>query len=319
MNDYRHVCFKDLDNYFKRSDYLGGLTEIERNEIRKNLNVPSCEELEKSEGGIVIGTYEQIKELADNNNLDLTCVYIINDFQTIYKSNTDEVWGLDVEPSAVYSIVLYPISENQFSKDVHILEDGIAKNWIVRYDFSQKEVKQIKTKGEIIYLQDEHNNSAYFDFKNIKFAITLSNDDITALRTSGVYNVYTFSKYRDGEFIENSIDAYNNTFDYGCDENLFLGTTQNNHFYGGFKRNVFIKNCECNKFEWDTSNNKFTENISHSSGSIKNAIVTTNTYDSAISKEFKMLHNQQQSKPVFVVTYLDGETLTNQVIMLDTK
>lgn len=319
MDNYRHVCFKDLDNYFKRSDYFGDLTEIELNQIRQNLNVPSRQEIDSREGGIIIDTYEQIKKLSDSDSLNPDCIYVVNDFQTIYESNTGEVWGLDLEPSTIYQLALQPISTSQFNKNIQVLENGIAKNWVVRYDFAQKEIKQYKTKGEIIYMQDENNNSAYYDFKNIKFQTILQSNDITYLRTSGSYRLYTFSKYRNGEFVENSVDAFNNTFDANCYENVFLGDTLNNHFYSGFKKNLFIKNCECNKFEWNTSNNIFKENIMYSSGSIKDAVVTTNSYDSAISKEFKMLHNQQESKPVFVVTYLDGETLTNQVIVLDKK
>jgi hypothetical protein len=41
MNDYRHVCFKDLEGYFKKSDHLGGLSEKEKEAIRNNLEVPS--------------------------------------------------------------------------------------------------------------------------------------------------------------------------------------------------------------------------------------------------------------------------------------
>jgi hypothetical protein len=70
-----------------------------------------------------------------------------------------------------------------------------------------------------------------------------------------------------------------------------LGETVNNIFYGGFKNNIFISDCKYNKFEWNTSGNKFTSNITYAQGSIQNALVETSSYDSAISKEFKMLNN----------------------------
>lgn len=319
MSDYRHVCFKDLENYIKRSDYFGDYTEVEKNQIRKNLGIPTIEDLKENQTGVVEGTYEEIKNIADNNQLNLSVTYVVNDFQTIYRSNTGEVWGLDVNPSQLYSVILTPISYNAFSKDVVLLNENKALNWIVRYDFKQDVVNNIKTKGKITYLQDQNGNSAYFDFKNIRFRVHLDAQDVISLTQSSYFDLYTFSKYQDGTFVDRSEDSEiaNNQFDQNCYNNIFLGITNNNHFYGGFKNNIFIKNCTNNKFEWDTTGNKFTGNITYTQGSIKNAIVETSTFDSAISKEFKMVHSQTSADPVFVVTYLDGDTLTNQVIKLN--
>lgn len=317
MNDYRHVCFKDLEGYFKKSDYLGGLSESEKKNIRNNLEVPSLEEVSSKLGGVVEGTYEEIKELVDTNQLNSFCVYVITDFQTIYKSNTNEVWGLNVEPSKIYQLVLNPISKHQFSKEIEIVENGVVKDWIVRYDFTQKIIDGVKTKGEIIFLQDENNNSAYYDFKNIKFEMHLTNSDVPALKNSGNYKLFTFSKYQNEQFIENSLEAYNNQFDQNCYENVFLGTTNNNSFFGGFKRNLFIANCINNKFSWDTFGNKFTGNVMYTEGTLQNALVTTTIYDSAVSKEFKMLYDQIGAKPIFVITYLDASTLTPQVNVIN--
>jgi type VI protein secretion system component Hcp len=98
---------------------------------------------------------------------------------------------------------------------------------------------------------------------------------------------------------------------------VFLGTVRNNHFYGGFKKNIFAKGCEYNKFEWNMYNNVFTEKVNYTQGSIQNAYVASTSYDSFITKEFKMLHSLDNSEPVFVVTYLDGDTLTTQVLKLN--
>lgn len=317
MNDYRHVCFKDLEGYFKKSDHLGGLSESEKEAIRNNLEVPSLQEVSSKLGGVVEGTYEEIKELVDAKQLNSFCIYVITDFQTIYKSNTNEVWGLDVEPSKTYQLVLNPISDHQFSKEITVLENGTAKNWIVRYDFEQKIINGVKTKGEIVYLHDENNNSAFYDFKNIKFEIGLDNTDVAALKSSGKYKLYTFSKYQNNEFIEASEEACNNQFDQNCYENVFLGDTKNNHFFGGFKKNIFTKACENNKFSWDTHNNKFTGGVSYTEGTLQNALVTTTSYDSALTKEFKMLYNQTTAQPVFVITFLDAETLTTQINVIE--
>lgn len=39
MNEYRHVCFKDLNDYFKRNDYFEGLTDPEKQLILNNLGI----------------------------------------------------------------------------------------------------------------------------------------------------------------------------------------------------------------------------------------------------------------------------------------
>ena len=57
MNEYRHVCFKDLENYYKKTDYFSGLTYDEKKLIRQNLEVVSLDQLSEKEGGIIEGTY----------------------------------------------------------------------------------------------------------------------------------------------------------------------------------------------------------------------------------------------------------------------
>lgn len=324
MNDYRHVCFKDLKNYFKRSDYFEEFTDYEKKLIRKNLEIPSINDVSEKVGGIIESTYKDLKELADSNSLNTFCTYIISDFQTIYESNVEingvkETWGTETNhPSTKYSIVLNPISKNQFSQNVEILEQGVAKNWIVRYDFNQETLSDgTLTKGKIIYLQDENNNSAYYDFKNIKFRVYLNAQDVITLSSNGYYDLYTFSYHSGNKFVENSKEAYNNTFEINCYENVFLGETVNNVFYGGFKNNVFTSDCKFNKFEWNTFGNKFTSNITYTQGSIQNALVETSSYDSAISKELKMLNNQSGTSPIFVVTTLDADTLTTQISTIE--
>jgi hypothetical protein len=47
MNEYRHVCFKDLDNYFKRDDYFSDLTSQEKKLVRKNLGLSIVDDIDK--------------------------------------------------------------------------------------------------------------------------------------------------------------------------------------------------------------------------------------------------------------------------------
>ena len=49
---------------------------------------------------------------------------------------------------------------------------------------------------------------------------------------------------------------------------------------------------------------------------IYSTYVKSTNYNSNISKEFKVVHTLNTSEPVFIVSYLDGETLTQQVIKL---
>lgn len=317
MNDYRHVCFKDLENYFKIDDYFGNLTDSEKRLIRENLQIEfSSEEVES---GTVYGTYEEIKQLVDSKKLLLHYRYVITDYQTIYQSNTGETWGLYTNPSKMYSIILTPTSDSTFDNRVSLLHEGIPLNWEVTYDFTQEELQDgTLTKGKITYLKDQNNNSAYYDFKNIRFRLTLKSSEVLSLQQDTTLDLYTFSKL--GNSVqENSDDVAitNNHFEQSCYLNVFLGTANNNHFYGGFKNNLFIKDCSFNKFEWNTTNNKFTESVMYTQGSLKNALVNTTMYDSAVNKEFRMIQSSTSSEPVFVVTYLDGDTLTNQVYKLN--
>lgn len=318
MNKFRHVCFEDLKKYMRKDDYFQTLVESEKQLIRENLDVPSKADIISS--SVISGTYEEIKKLVDSNSLLIQNKYIITDFQTIYTSNTGVTWGSDESdyPSKQYTIILTPTSRSTFDRRVSMVLDGKPLDWEVCYEFSQETLSDGGlTKGKITYLKDQNNNSAYYDFKNYRFSIELKNSEIPGLPYDTTIAMYTFSKLNNLTCEDNSDNVFNNHFDEDCWVNVFIGNTNNNHFFGGFKNNLFIKGCEYNKFEWNTANNKFLEKVSYTQGSIQNAYVKNTNYDSSISKEFRMLHTLDTSEPVFVVTYLDGETLTNQVIKLN--
>ena len=38
-DDYKHVCFKDLDCYVRKDDLLAGYSSLEQEKIRKNLGI----------------------------------------------------------------------------------------------------------------------------------------------------------------------------------------------------------------------------------------------------------------------------------------
>lgn len=320
MNKFKHVCFSDLDNYFRRDTYFSDLSESEKQIILENLNVPTIESITKT--SVTKGSYAEIKELADTKSLLIQNKYIITDFQSIYESNSGEVWGPDNSkyPSKKYNVILTPTSNSTFDTRVSLMFENLPLPWEVCYDFTQKKLSNgTLTKGKITYLKDQNNNSAYYDFKNYRFYISLKNSEIPGLSYDVSLAMYTFSKLEGLSCKDNSEDVgvFNNHFDEDCWVNIFLGNTNNNQFFGGFKNNIFVKGCEYNKFEWNTSNNKFLEKVSYTQGSVQNAIVSNTNYDSSISKEFRMLSTSTSSEPVFVVTFLDGDTLSNQIIKLN--
>lgn len=330
MIDYRHVCFKDLNNYFKKDDYLGNLTYSEQSRIRSNIGAMSQEEFERARAGLVEDTYENIKEIADKRNLSLNCTYIVNDFQTMYLLDGKCEYG------EVYKVVLKAISNNQFDRRVSLMkqneeEQWIGLDWIVNYDFDSEVLcedsdgNNICTKGKITYLQDSHNNSAFYDFKNIRFLKEIPVQNAAGRSSTIKCNLYTFSKIENTNsgfnIIENSDDndVYNNQFDWDCYDNVFLGTTNNNHFGGKSRNNIFLSNCQYNNFDWNTANNVFCCQVRYTKGSVQNAMMPENFEYSgyAVSKEFSMVGNQDNSlEPKFVVSTIDGDTLTYQIYSL---
>ena len=40
-NDKKHVCFKDLKDFWRKDEYFDGLNELEKERIRQNLNLPA--------------------------------------------------------------------------------------------------------------------------------------------------------------------------------------------------------------------------------------------------------------------------------------
>lgn len=307
MTDYRHVCFKDLNHYFKRDDYFSDLTSKEKKLIKKNLGIADTEK--EDNGFVVKGTYSEIKNLADSGKLNINSVYIITDYRTIYKSNIGEVWGDAINPSKVYSIVLTPISEYEFGKDVIMMYKDKVLNWEVRYDFSEEDLGTQKTRGKILYLKDQNNNSAYYDFKNIRTRVKIKSTDISGIMVESELDLYTFNEATRTPtiFVENSDDSHtvNNCFEQDCYSNVFLGITHNNTFAGGFKNNLFLTNCQFNKFGYNTHNNKFEDVVMYCSGSIRNKNIKE--LDNTIEKEFVAVGND------FAIKYLDNDTLTYQI------
>lgn len=289
--DYRHVCRKDLKDYFKRSDYFADLSKNEKDLIRNNLGL-SILELSKN---IKIHTYEELKNIVAADALELNNLYLISDFQTIYKSG-DKVLGYTGSEyeSKTYSILLQPVTNSTFNKQATIIPDVLREEdlylaeWVIEYDFKNEPFEVgdsiIYSKGKITYLKDHNNNSAYYDFHNIKFE-------------------------RDGEFLttfEKSELCKNNHLDVGCYNIIFKNDCVNNTFKTDCINNTFEGKCLNSEFLNNTSNNIFQTDVNQITGQVMN-IVIVEDLSNDLHKELVNLGNKQ------VLVYLDEETLTHQI------
>lgn len=92
--------------------------------------------------------------------------------------------------------------------------------WVVEYDVTREILPDdVLTKGKIVYLKDENGNSAYYDFKNIKFRRTQAQLTYSNLYISSPYiDLYTFSDVQNEVAIENSSIATTkyNVLDKDC-------------------------------------------------------------------------------------------------------
>ena len=86
MAQQRYACLTDLNGYFKKSDLLSGLSELEKSQLRTNIGILNY----TGEGGQsapVELTYSALYDLVVRKTLVTGARYIITDYQTIYSSN----------------------------------------------------------------------------------------------------------------------------------------------------------------------------------------------------------------------------------------
>lgn len=317
--DGRHVCMSDLKKYLKKDEYLYGYTELEKVQVRQNIGAISREDVaeipEIHKNLYIEDTYAEIEKLVQSNGLLTGYRYAVNDFQSIYLSNTEEVWGDSINPSSIYTIILTAVNDHQFDPRVTILSNDYSNSykWIAEYDFTSEVLKDDKrTKGKITFLKDTNNNSAYYDFKNIKCRRTKS--ELAALGiniTQEHKDLYTFNTSSFEEASE-TFNVYNNNFDMNCFNNAFIGNNcSNNIFKAGFQNNTFVNICQNCIFGFDTKNNNFKDSVIYLSGSISNKNFIDKNYTSMdITKE---IHKVDEG---YVITYLDPDTLTMQVLKI---
>lgn len=143
MNDFlfKHVLFKDLADYLKRTDYMAGYTDKERAWIRKNLDVASKDEVNDLIANFIRSVFyvtrEELLQLMDKNKLTAGYIYIITDY------------------SENYQLMTMATSTNTILSQVYVLGED-SNLWDVKYDIYS---------GKIVYLKDQNENIAHCDFK----------------------------------------------------------------------------------------------------------------------------------------------------------
>lgn len=172
---YKHVLFKDLQDYLKRTDYFSGYTPTEKAWIKENLELVGKKEVQlmvdSNVAGVKSGSYQEITNLINNKELQAGFIYIIKDFQTIYQAYNGQTWGKELNPSKKYDLITMAYSPSKLINNVIVISDNPKSLlWNVKYDFTPKTLFDgTTTQGEIIYLEDENGNKANYDFKNIKW------------------------------------------------------------------------------------------------------------------------------------------------------
>ena len=319
MDCNRHVCLKDLENYLKKAEYLGGYTPTEQKQVRKNIGAIGEADLASyiTETKFIPLTHAELVDLIKDNKLEIGQVYAITDFQTIYESNVQNnvgqyiTWGLDNNPSEVYTIMTIALSANTLLNRVVIVSGKYPNSykWIVEYDYEPEVLQDgVSTKGKITYLKDTNNNIAYYDFKNVKSR--RNRDQLKELGiniTNNYLDLYTFNTQDFNEASE-TYNVYNNHLGSGSNNNVFIGNDcYNNVFEDGFRNNTFVSSCHNNQFQFDTYNNVFKYPVIYLTGSFNNLKFINNNYTSMdVNKQISKINRS------YVISYLDSDTLTLQ-------
>ena len=305
-NEYRHVCLKDLENYFKKDQYFGDLSEEEIKLIQKNLgiNASSSGGTVVSEGNVIKASYQQILAQMQISNLKVNSLYVIDDFQTIYS----DIDGITHE-GPTYWLFLTPNSTSSFDTRVRMLSTDPEKaststKWIVEYDINPNTLLDgTQTKGTITYLKDQNNNYAYYDFKNMKFKKTLSELNKGAETYTEDTLLYTFDL---GGIDGSETVCKNNHLEKGASRNVFLNVTNNVSLSADCHDNIFFKQTENCDLGYGTRNNYFISEMKLCSGSVHDKTLGE-VISMTCPKQFNVCNDTQ------VLIYLDPETQTFQV------
>ena len=276
----RYALVSDLDYYFKKADLLGGLTENEKSIARENLGI-SVNGDTSSITVVAEVTYAEFNKKLTASNLIPNKKYIITDYQTIYSSNVRnsdgqlETWGYtnSKHVSSTYRLIITALTSDKIDSRV-VIDDNKRKSWVVFYDATEEVLPDgKKTKGRITYLRDDNNNSAYYDFKNVKYRRTSQELDNSNLKIATSYiDLYTFSGI-DGGIVEdasNYASTKNNKIKKGSVNNVIIGSPYNNIIEEECENNTLIRSMQNSTLRWGSSNNLINELVSYTDGFLSN-------------------------------------------------
>lgn len=255
-------------------------------------------------------THSELLQLKEESKLVPSRIYLITDYQTIYQDPTTKVVR-GVTGAPIYKILVQAVSSNILDPNVLIVDttltDDIDINcikWEVKYDITPKTYGDIKTKGTIYYLKDEHNNSAYFDFKSIVFEVT--QEEQNKYNISGLYPAFSNEcsniTIKDCPNLKRVIlrnqDSNNVTIEENCSNVIFLGSTDDITVH---------RNCSDIAVLCPIKNIEIYQNIS--------GLTVTRSQNGALlnSNTPKTIY---PSNGNFVLSYFDTETLTDQCLTL---
>lgn len=322
MTKQRWACLHDLNNYFKIKDLLGGLTELEQEQLRKNIGIVDY----TGEGGQpkpIEVSYALLADGIQKKTLITGARYLVSDFRTIYSSNVLDsqgrriTWGTasSTNPSQEWKLIVTAITNSRLDPRV-VIDDDKMKDWVIEYDATKEILEDgVSTKGKITLLKDSNDNLAHYDFKNVRFRRTSSELKDSNLALSGTYgDFYTFSDLTDG-VITDSSELHNTKHNYlgpGCTNNVFLGDTYNNVIEAECRGNTFLRGCHDTTLQWNSVDNMFNENVCYTTGSLYNKTFLVG--DTSLSMTItKTIHKVNEAT---IISYLDPITYTYQIIII---
>lgn len=302
----RWACKEDLKNYFRIRDLLGGLTEPQKQQLRENIGVAV------NEGGQIRPTeltHAELYSMAKTDELVTGTRYIITDYQTIYKNNQGDIWGTDDSeyPSQKYSLLVTAISNNMIDPRVVVIEHP---TWVVEYSLPSEVVSgTVVTKGKITFLRDDNNNSAYYDFKNVRYARTYIKSGLTYTKA-----FYTFSSINNGEILEFSDDetVHDNEISKNSYNNVFVGKTYYTRIDPDCYNNTFLDGCHDIHLGWESVNNVFHEEVIDLSGTIAGKVIPDGD-DLLSDRSTKRVYNVDGNT---VMVNFDNDTFAQQITVI---
>lgn len=257
-------------------------------------------------------TYQGLKDLKDNMNLNKGTWYLMTDYQTIYaqpdyQSNGNIKTTLTIKTEAVERLLLFATSNDTLMKQVFSLDypQDIVHydiNVDTTYDYNGYVTNTEPCKGKIIQRIDDKNNRTDYDHRTVKFLRYLdgsvyssykdistdSNEYLTFhsdCRNNYIGDTYLYGVYFGLEFSNNvfQTNSFGNYLYNVCNHNTFLSFSFNNKFGYRCLNNIFNGSCSYNEFGCDTYNCVITNSNKNSIGDNCSQVLITDSDSNIIT------------------------------------